>query len=377
MEAQWKVRLLLAQAQPRTLLRRLTIPAQARLPEGAEAEVAPMVAGRLLAPAKGRMPVSGERVEAGQELASVEPALGAADLAQLQALALEFDLKALEVERASSDAAARLEFAVRDLERIRRLRESGLSTQQQLDEAERDLALAQTESESARSTKAALDRLVAQRAARGAEGGLLSMRFPLPAPLRGILVAGGRVEGESVDPDDVLFRILDSSRIWVEGRASEFDLPLVEGAVAATATFVAIPGARFEAGKTGTGRPIWIGPIVDAATRTALVRCELDNQDGRIRAGMLAEIELGVERVEAAVSIPADAVVMDQGLPTAYVMLDGEMFQKRDLELGIRDGSMVEVRRGGGAGERIATRGAYVVKLAAFSPASFGAGHQH
>jgi hypothetical protein len=28
-------------------------------------------------------------------------------------------------------------------------------------------------------------------------------------------------------------------------------------------------------------------------------------------------------------------------------------------------------------GERVATRGAYVVKLAALSPASFGAGHAH
>lgn len=68
---------------------------------------------------------------------------------------------------------------------------------------------------------------------------------------------------------------------------------------------------------------------------------------------------------------------MDQGLPTAYVMLEGELFQKRDLELGARDGTWVEVLRGLEPGERVATRGAYVVKLAGLSPASFGANHAH
>jgi cobalt-zinc-cadmium efflux system membrane fusion protein len=59
------------------------------------------------------------------------------------------------------------------------------------------------------------------------------------------------------------------------------------------------------------------------------------------------------------------------------VMLEGELFQKRDLELGVKDGAWVEVLRGVEAGERVATRGAYIVKLAALSPASFGAGHAH
>jgi len=64
-------------------------------------------------------------------------------------------------------------------------------------------------------------------------------------------------------------------------------------------------------------------------------------------------------------------------LATAYVMLEGELFQRRELELGLRDGDRVEVLQGIAAGERVATRGAWVVKLAALSPASFGAGHAH
>ena len=68
---------------------------------------------------------------------------------------------------------------------------------------------------------------------------------------------------------------------------------------------------------------------------------------------------------------------MDNGRPVAFVLLSGETFQKRVLELGIRDGRFVEVKSGLKEGERVVTKGAYLVKLASASPASFGAGHAH
>ena len=104
---------------------------------------------------------------------------------------------------------------------------------------------------------------------------------------------------------------------------------------------------------------------------------ELENSDAAVRVGMVADLAIATGSVDAAVSIPFEAVVMDQGIPTAYVMLEGELFHERDLELGVRDGDWIEVRRGIEPGERLATRGAYLVRLAALSPASFGAGHAH
>ena len=77
------------------------------------------------------------------------------------------------------------------------------------------------------------------------------------------------------------------------------------------------------------------------------------------------------------VTIPAEAVVLDGGIPTAYVMLSGELFQRRELELGVRDGALVEVRAGLAPGERVVTRGAATIRMASLSPASFGAGHAH
>lgn len=375
MEQQWRIGLLLSEAGPRTLTRRLVVPAQVRSPEGAEAVVSAPVAGRLSAPEGDRLPHSGDAVAAGRVLGYVEPLLGAADRAQIQALELEFDLKSLDIVRATSESRARLDFARRERERIAKLREHGLSTAQELDEAERNLALASSQDEGARATKSALDRIQAARGERSGDATASAIRLPILSPLLGTVIAVTRVPGEVVGAGDELFRIRDTSRMWVEGRVSEFELPLVRAPASAVVTLAALPGARFEIGGESGG--LHILPTVDPDSRTAVLRCELPNVDGAIRSGMLAELEIATEKVAANVVIPVEAVVMDQGLPTAYVMLEGELFAKRDLELGVKDGDRVEVRRGIKAGERIATRGAYLVKLAALSPASFGAGHQH
>jgi cobalt-zinc-cadmium efflux system membrane fusion protein len=173
-----------------------------------------------------------------------------------------------------------------------------------------------------------------------------------------------------------VFRVLDTSRVWIEGHVSEFDLGQLGEAPRAVAEFAAFPARRFELHGPGRGLP-YIGREVDDSSRTLLVRYEIDNADGALRAGMLAELFISTGEHAASVAVPLEGVIMDQGIPTAYVMLEGKLFQRRELELGVRDGAWVEVKSGIQRGERIATRGAYVVKLAALSPASFGAGHAH
>lgn len=376
MEQQWKLKLKLAEAGPRALTRRLVAPASVRTPEGSEAIVAPSLAGQLLASTSGKLVVTGDRVEAGTVLGFVEPPLGASDFAQLRTLELELDVRALDVERSLGEARARLEYSELERERISKLREHQLSTQQELDEAERNLRVARADLDNANATRALLDRLRAQRAVASGTGDGSTIKQPLVSPLAGTVVAATKLQGESVAAGEEVFRVLDTSRVWIEARVSEFDLHLVGDSPKAVATFPALPARRIEIESAGAGA-LRVLPVLDAQSRTAVLRVEVPNQGGALKAGMLAELAIGITQVDAAVAIPAEAVVVEQGFPTAYVMLEGELFQKRDLELGVKDGDHVEVRKGIAVGERVATRGAYLVKLAALSPQSFGAGHQH
>ena len=369
MEQQWKVKLLLARAGPATLARRLILPAQSRIPEGHRSVVSSPIAGRLVAPESARFPRSGERVEAGQILGHVDPSLAPGDVAQIQALQLELNLKVLDVVRVNGEAEARLRFAEREHERIAKLREPGLSTQQDLDQAEQNLAVARNEEAAARAARQALDEVVKSRPAQ--EGPRLG-RMNLTAPISGTVVASQRVQGESVAAGDELFQVIDTTQMTVEGQLSEFDLEHLQAGTRAAVTFPGLPGKRFDLGATP-----WVAPTVDDASRTLALRYPLPNPEQSVKAGMMAELSLVTGEFEAPVVIPASAIVPDQGLPTAYVMLEGELFQRRDLELGLRDGERVEVKKGITAGEWVATRGSHVIRLASLSPASFGPGHAH
>jgi RND family efflux transporter MFP subunit len=377
MEQQWKIKLLLARAGPAQLTRRLSVPARVIAAEGASALVSAPVPGRLLPPESGLLVRSGERVEAGQEIAWIEPPLTAADAAQLAALALEWDLKQFAFDQAVTAAAPRLRFAESEHERMAQLLPNGLATQQQLDQAERDLAVAQGAMSSALSASVALEQLQSRRADSAAVHADGTLRVVVHAPIAGMAVATGRVLGESVEAGDPLLRVVDGTRLWIEGRVSEFDIDQLSAAPQAVASFPALPARRISVGGRTDGRMILFGPEVDALSRTLVLTYELPNPEGDVRLGMLADLEIAVDRADAGVAIPYEAVIMEQGLPTAYVMLGGELFQRRDLVLGLRDGELVEIRSGVQSGEHVATMGAAMIRMAALSPASFGHGHEH
>ena len=92
---------------------------------------------------------------------------------------------------------------------------------------------------------------------------------------------------------------------------------------------------------------------------------------------MFADVFLETESVLTALAVPEEAIVTDRGQTVLFALVHGEMFDRREVTLGIRDGGFVEVKQGLAEGERVVTSGAYAVKLAALSPESFSHGHAH
>jgi multidrug efflux pump subunit AcrA (membrane-fusion protein) len=400
LEQQWKIGTRYERATRRTLVRRLLIPGQVIAPQGASAVVSPPVAGRLLPPPDGKLPQVGDPVQAGQVLALVEPRLPATEVAQLSAnraqvqsleteLALrelDLDTKALEVERSLIQSEARLEYARRALERADKLREKGLGAEQEHDEAIQNVRLAEAEFEGAKVMKRSYDnareRLATLRSQTSvanrdtpAAGELFQM--PLEAPIAGQIVAVHHIQGEHLDAHQELFRILSTEHVWVEASVSEFDLAELLEQPGATMELPSYPGRRFDMLGAAGGRLVNIGTEIEPETRTVAVLFELPNPDGLFRVGMFADVYLETKTATEAVAIPEDAILMDNGFPLCFVLIDGETFQRRELELGVRDNGFVEVKRGVEDGERVVTQGGYLIKLAALTPEAFGHGHAH
>ncbi|HSW44522.1 MAG TPA: efflux RND transporter periplasmic adaptor subunit [Phycisphaerae bacterium] len=400
MEQQWKIGMLLGQARERTLTRRLVIPGQVAAPQGASAIVSAPVSGRLLPPAGGRLPWIGDRVEAGQVLALVEPPLPATDLYQLNAnraqvqtldmeLALrelDLDMKALEVERSMIQSKARLEYTRRDMKRAKEIHAKGAGSQQQYDEAEQDFKLAEAEAAAAQAMQKActtsrerLNRLRSETASGPADVPAAgSLQLPLRAPIAGQIVSVGRSEGEHIEAaTDAVFRIVNTERVWIQAQIPEVDLPGLPDRPGASIAMASLPDRRIQVPGEAGSRLVHLGSVVDMETRSVPIIYELPNPQSLLRVGMFADVHLETRTAVNAVAVPEEAVVLDNGRPIAFVLVGGESFQRRDLEIGIRDNGYVEVISGIRDGERVATKGAYAVKLSSLSGASFGAGHGH
>ena len=88
---------------------------------------------------------------------------------------------------------------------------------------------------------------------------------------------------------------------------------------------------------------------------------------------------LHVETAKATntIAVPDSAMVEEDGQFVAFVQLAGETFEKREVNVGLRDTGFVQVLDGIKEGERVVTKGAYPIRLSSISGVIPAHGHAH
>jgi multidrug efflux pump subunit AcrA (membrane-fusion protein) len=399
-EQAWKVGLVLQPVGKRRLVERLTVPGQIVPPAGAKAVVTPPMSGRLLPPPQGAFPRVGQPVQAGQVVASIEPPLGGpqgvellAKRAEIQTLETELAVKLLEVDVEIKKSQLALEQARRVFERAKSLSDQGANAKKQFEEAQYELRLAEATHEGKKQLRQPYEhsrrdlQAMLKTASSGHDSGvsadsasptsLPGLQVAIKAPLSGTVTAAQATAGEFVDPSKQLFTIINLDRVWIEAKVSEYSLEQVTKAPAASFTLAAYPGRSITILGQNGGQLIDIGKVVEATSRTVPVRYEIANPEHFLRIGLFTDVAIETARAQEALAIPLSALVDDYGRPTVYVQTGGESFQKRDVELGIRDAGFVQVKQGLKEGERVAVKGAYTIRLASLSAVIPAHGHTH
>lgn len=340
-----------------------TVPAAERdLQDGVRAsgEIQP-VAGRhaiITAPASGRISVSadalaiGGSVKSGQVLATMAPRVAGADRATLAA-----DVAAANAELDAAQVA---------LERAQRLLAEKAGSQRAVDEAQARVDIAKARRDGAKG------RLGQYQAGLGGGG---KGGVAIKAPLAGTIVDVDVASGQSVEEGQRLFEVMDLTKVWVVANVFEHDLPQVDGATGAR---LHVPGRTDEIViAPPNGRLVTMGRVIDPVTRTAPIIFELTDTAGILRIGQSVDLVVATGPARRALAIPEVALLDDGGRSVAFVMVEGEAFERRVVRTGARSGGWVEVLSGVAAGERVVTEGAYEVKLAASSGAIPAHGHAH
>ncbi|SDJ51104.1 efflux RND transporter periplasmic adaptor subunit [Microbulbifer yueqingensis] len=293
---------------------------------------------------------AGDTVEAGAVLGYLVPRLGGeTDFGQLL----------VSLERSRSQLA----LAQRDVKRLTRLYEQGAVAERRLLEAREKLEVAKAEF-------AAAEARVEQYQRGGAEAGIA-----LRTPVAGEVVEFNARPGAFVRAGERVFRIASRDRRWLELAVPErfaAEVPAATGAWLENAA-----GETVVLDEATGARVVQTSSAVDPQTRTASVTIEYPIGLGPAILGARLPAHLFTAVAEPRLAIPRSAVIDDGGRTVVYVQTGGETFARRPVELGIVDGELVEVLGGVTAGERVASRGAYFVKLAATGGEEVGHGHAH
>ncbi|HEY3447430.1 MAG TPA: efflux RND transporter periplasmic adaptor subunit [Myxococcales bacterium] len=282
----------------------------------------------------------GERVRKDQALAVIDsPDVGSAfsDLGKAQA-----DLVAARRERA----------------RQKELYEAHAGARRDFEAAEDSWRKAQSELERAQQ-KARLFRT-------GLATGGGSQEFTLRSPIDGEVIArslgpAAEVQGLYSGGNPVeLFTVGELDKVWAIADVFEKDLAQVRLGTPATVQVLAYRDRVFP------GKVDWIADALDPTTRTARIRCTLDNPDRALKPEMFAAVLLSVGG-ERALAVPRSAVLRLGDQTVVFVELgaspDGRRrFERRPVAVNEDEGgAFLPVTHGLAKGERVVTAGAILL----------------
>jgi len=280
----------------------------------ASGRVQPSQAGRIEPGEKGLAHV-GQRVQAGDILAVVAPAIAAVERGTVGSQVADVDQQVRLAEQ-----------------KVGRL--SGLAGSvpgKDIDDARTELAGA--------------------RARRAALSPTLAGRETLRAPVSGVVSVANAVAGQYVEGKDIVFEIVDPTRLWVD--ATAFDPALAAGIKGASAL-------------TADGRPLTVelvGQGLSLRQGAVPLQFRITAPPAGLSVGtpvtVIASVPPGFSGEATGVALPRSAVVrMPNGGSAVWDHVSAERFVPRPVRMQPLDGANVLVLAGVKAGSRIVTQGA-------------------
>ena len=287
----------------------------------------------------------GDRVKLGQVVAHLSPEQLTADA---QAASTGIGLAQAGIARLDADekrAEAALAFAQTELERTKKLAESGAVTARDLDLAEQAYKLASADLARVRAARVEGNKQIAVAAGAAGSKQATITRAALVSPFDGVVVRRFRDPGDTVTVGTTVLRIVAVDRLWARAAVDEAMLSsLKDGQVAS----ITIHG---EAAAIG-GTVDRIGREVDRQTHEVLVDVLLPGIPAKVAIGQRADVWIALERREDVVRVPLAFVQRDGA--AAFVWVDrGGRIARTPIKLGIAGREQVEVLEGVAAGDTV------------------------
>ena len=276
--------------------------------------------------------------------------------ALIQNGAREEDIQAMEAQVAQAEAALKLAYAQADTKTW-----------------EKDKALAQSQVAGARATLEAAEALAAAKSWEAeiiaAETAVQQAKVALElaherlgdatitAPITGILSMRHLDLGGLAAPTAPIFEIVDMDTVKATVSVIEADLAKLDPEN--QEAWIEVDALA----QPVTGKISLISPVLDQASRSAKVEITIANPELRLKPGMFAKVKIPVEIHKDTILLPRSAVIEDGIRKTqiVFVIADGRS-KRRQVEMGLAEGSRVEITSGVSEGEQVVIAGQHTLK---------------
>lgn len=177
--------------------------------------------------------------------------------------------------------------------------------------------------------------------------------FTVTSPLTGLVATVGIENGEMANSQATAVTVVQLDTVKVK-------VQLSENVVVSIKPGIEVPVIINSLNRTVTGTVVSVAPKADPTTRAFPVEIRLNNDQGDIKAGMVAQLNLETGISKGVVSLPADAVLERDGQYFVYTVEDGKA-KEIAVKKGISAGELVEITEGVQEGQEIIVKGNQLV----------------
>jgi membrane fusion protein (multidrug efflux system) len=243
--------------------------------------------------------------------------------------------------------------AAREDDRASKLKEAGLITQQNLDDARTEREAAKARIEAARAQLKVAEEDVQQAQTR------LSKSI-IRSPVEGVVYLRNVNVGDFVGEmgSKPMFRIVDNRVLELTVNVPSGDMAALRVGQPLTFSTDALPGRVF------TGKVMFINPTVNEADRSVRVIAEVENKDDSLKGGLFVKGRILTGKRTGVVKIPRTALLTwDVSAKKAEIfVVNGDVARRQTIRTGNLAEDQVEITAGVTPGQMVITRGGFNAK---------------
>src|SRR5712664_4049417 len=189
----------------------------------------------------------------------------------------------------------------------------------------------------------------------------ISADTPIYSPIGGTVVQRKIGPGQFIGSgaSDPVFVIGDLSTVWLTAFVRESEAADVRVGQEIDFTVLALPGRTFKANID------YVSAAIDPSSRRLLVRATINNKEGLFKPEMFANATIYGGADYTSVGVPKQALIYEGDRVRLWVARDDKSIELREIETGLTNGDLVEVRSNLKAGEKVITKGSLFIDRAA------------